>query len=113
MLTEPTLEKMKELGLYGMAEAFIEQQKSSASDELSFEERLALLIDAEWIVRHNKRLTRRLKEAKLRISSACTEDVETSPERGLDKGTLLRLASCSFVVDKMPYRFVAFTIGRS
>lgn len=101
MLTEPTLDKLKELALFGMAQAFIDQDKDKGITKLSFDERLALLVDAEWMVRQNRRLERRLKEAKLRVSQACTEDVETSAARGLDKATLLKLASCSFVAEHL------------
>ena len=101
MLTEPTLDKLKDLALHGMAEAFIEQQNKADLDELSFDDRLSLLVDAEWILRHNKRLTRRLREAKLRISNACIEDVDAAPQRGLPKAELLRLASCTFIAEHM------------
>lgn len=101
MLTEPTVDKLKELALYGMAQALMEQDTQKDVAKLSFDERLALLVDAEWMLRQNRRLDRRLKEAKLRVSQACTEDVETSQARGIDKATLLKLASCGFVVEHL------------
>ena len=101
MLTEPTLEKLKELALYGMADAFIDQQKKTDLGALEFDERFSLLVDAEWMRRHNKRLKRRLSEAKLRLSQACTEDIDTGAARGLEKALLHKLASCSFVGEHM------------
>jgi DNA replication protein DnaC len=97
VLIEPTIEKLKELGLNAMADAFTEQQKQPATTTASFEDRLGLLVDAEWLFRRNKRLRRRMTEAKLRVSDACTENVDISPARGLDKAVWLRLAACTFV----------------
>lgn len=97
MLTEPTLDKLKELTLYAMANAFLEQQKKPDVHGLDFEDRFSLLVDAEWMVRHNKRIQRRLREAKLRITQACIEDVDASSARGLEKALLHRLATCSYV----------------
>ena len=101
MLTEPTLEKLKELSLFGMADAYVDQRKKPLGSDLTFEERFGLLVDAEWMLRQNKRLTRRLAEAKLRLSQACVEDVETGAARGLERAALLQLSSCSFVHDKL------------
>lgn len=101
MLTEPTLDKLKDLTLHGMANAFVEQQKKNDLHDLAFEDRFGLIVDAEWILRHNKRLDRRLREAKLRFPNACVEDVETSTARGLDKSTLQRLASCAWIEEHM------------
>jgi len=101
MLTEPTLEKLKELSLFGMADAYVDQRKKPLGSDLTFEERFGLLVDAEWMLRQNKRLTRRLAEAKLRLSQACVEDVETGAARGLERAALLQLSSCAFVHDKL------------
>lgn len=101
MLTEPTLDKLKELSLYGMADTYVEQLRKPAGGGLSFEDRFGLLVDAEWMLRQNKRLKRRLSEAKLRLSNAAVEDVETAQARGLEKAVLLRLASCVFIQNKL------------
>lgn len=101
MLTEPTLDKLKELSLYGMADTYVEQQRKPSEDGLSFEDRFGLLVDAEWMLRQNKRLKRRLSEAKLRLSNAAVEDVETASARGLERAVLLRLAGCVFIKDKL------------
>ena len=101
MLTEPTLDKLKDLTLHGMANAFVEQLKKNDVHDLAFEDRFGLIVDAEWILRHNKRLDRRLREAKLRFPNACIEDVEASASRGLDKATLQRLATCAWIEEHM------------
>jgi len=75
MLNTPTMERLRELKFHGMAHALEEQLASAEYEDLSFEERLALLIDREAIERENKRLSSRLKKAKLR-QQACMEDIE-------------------------------------
>jgi len=97
MLTEPTLEKLKGLKLDAMAAAWQEQQRSAEMQKLSFDERLGLLVDAEWMWRENRRLERTLKEAKLRLSQACVEDIDYSSKRELDKAVMRQLASCRWV----------------
>jgi DNA replication protein DnaC len=97
MLSEPTLEKLKALDLHGLAHAWVEQQHQPDLTRLSFDERLGLLVDVEWDRRQNKRLERRLTEAKLKLSRACLEDVDYSPPRQLDKAVVRQLASCKWI----------------
>lgn len=97
MLKEPTMEKLQALRLHALAAAWVEQQKSADVVAMSFDERLALLVDAEWMARENARLARALREAKLRISGASMEDIDYSPRRELDKSALRQLASCKWV----------------
>lgn len=97
MLNEPTIEKMRELRLRAMADAWQRQQQDPKLSSLSFDERLGMLIDAEHDARHNRRLERLLKDAELRISNATLEDVHASPARGLDKPMLRQLASAVWI----------------
>lgn len=99
MLTEPTMEKLTALGLSGMAAAFAQQKKDTDVTSLSFEERLGLLVDAEWTERHNRRLQRHLREAKLRMSRACIEDIDYPSRRGLDRSMIRSLATCQWVTE--------------
>jgi DNA replication protein DnaC len=99
MLTVPTVEKLKALRLDALAQAWLEQQRAPDVGALSFDERLALLVDAEWLARENKRLARALKEAKLRLSQACVEDIDYPARRELDKAVVKQLASCKWIVE--------------
>jgi DNA replication protein DnaC len=101
MLIEPTLEKLKALRLETMAAAWTDQQKSSETARLSFDERLGLLVDAEWLSRENKRLARCLKEAKLKMSQACVEGIDYPAHRELEKATVRALATCRWVQEHM------------
>jgi DNA replication protein DnaC len=92
MLTHPTLEKLSSLKLTGMLEALEQQMQSKEIKELSFEERLGMLLDAQDSYQRNQRFVRRLQQANLR-QSACIEDVDFKHQRCLDKSQLLDLAS--------------------
>jgi DNA replication protein DnaC len=99
MLNEPTLEKLKALKLDALAAAWVEQHEKPDIAALSFDERLGLLVEAQWLARENKRLTRSLKEAKLRYAQACVEDIDYPPRRELDKAVIRQLASCRWVAE--------------
>ena len=84
MLQQHTLDKLHSLRLAGMAMAFEQQLAQPAAQELSFEERFALLLDQEILYRDNRRLTRLLKAARLRLN-ACVEDIDyRHPEGSTD-----------------------------
>ena len=97
MMTEPTLEKLRAMRLEGMAASWLEQQKDTAATKLAFDERFGMLVDAEWLHRENKRLGRALKEAKLKLSQACVEDIDYPARRELDKAVVRQLSSCRWV----------------
>jgi DNA replication protein DnaC len=96
MLTHPTVERLRGLGLAAMAEAFIELQGTAGAAELSREDWLGLLVDREATSRDDKRLARRLREAKLR-QAAVVEDTDFRTPRGLDRALFLRLAGCGWI----------------
>lgn len=97
MLNEPTMTKLMALRLATMASAWAEQQKDPKIGALGFDERFGLLVDAEYLARDNRKVTRLLKGAKLRISSASMEDVKVSSKKGLDRATCNQLASCRWI----------------
>ena len=99
MLNHPTLDKLLALRLTGMAKALSEQMALPESQALTFEERLGLLVDHELTARSDRRLTTRLRQAKLRLS-ASLEDIDYRHPRGLDKALVLRLASCQWIHDR-------------
>lgn len=99
MLNNQTLSKLREMRLSGMADAFNEQLKQPPNN-MDFEERLGLLIESEWLARENRKLTRRLRQAKLR-QNACTEDIDYNHPRGLNKQIVQDLSHCRWVKDKL------------
>ena len=90
MLQEPMMEKLLAMRLHGMADALKTQEQDPGSRELSFLERLALLVDHQWNWRQNQALARRLHGAKLR-GNACVEEIDYRAARGLDKSVIRAL----------------------
>ena len=91
MLTQPTIEKLIAMRLRGMADAFKQQQESADCQQLSFEERLGLLVDRQWNWRENRALERRLRNARLQ-GPACVEDIDYRTPRGLDRSLMRSLS---------------------
>jgi len=96
MLTHPTAERLRGLGLSAMADAFTELQGMAEAADLSREDWLGLLVDREATSRDNKRLVRRLRDAKLR-QAAVVEDTDFRTPRGLDRALFLKLAGCGWI----------------
>jgi len=96
MLNQHTIERLRELRLHGMAKAMEDQQTNTATQDLNFEERFGMLVDAETHDREDRRLTRILRSAKLKVS-ACPEDIDYKAKRGLDKKVMSMLTSCDWI----------------
>jgi len=100
MLNQNTMAKLHEMKLGVMAGALHKQIEDNTFAEMSFEERVGLLVDAEWTARKNNRLTRLLRTAAFALPNACLEDIEYHPDRKLDKAFITRLGSCQFAEDR-------------
>jgi DNA replication protein DnaC len=96
MLIHQTLDKLDQMSLGAMAAALREQLEQSQYLELPFEDRLGLLVDREANWRENRRLTTRLKAARLR-HRATVEDIDFRAPRGLDRSVILSLARAGWV----------------
>lgn len=96
MTFEATLEKMREMKLHGMANAFAATANTDFTKNFTTDELLAHLIDSEWEYRYNRRLARLLKNANFRYS-ASFEQINFDHKRNLDKNTLLRLSNCDWI----------------
>lgn len=97
MLNSPTEHKLLTLNLRGMLTAWRQQQSDSQYASLGFDERFGLLVDAETLERENTRLERLLREARLKLSQACIEDVDYAARRELDRSQIRQLATCRWV----------------
>ncbi|MBO9484463.1 IS21-like element helper ATPase IstB [Salinisphaera sp. G21_0] len=98
MLLNPTLEKLQTLKLSGMYEALNEQLNSPDIEQMSFDERLGLMVDREVTVRDNRRLKTRLKNARLR-QHACMEDIDFRHPRGLKREQFQQLLGSGWIKD--------------
>ena len=96
MLNHPTSDRLRELGLAGMARALEEMRRQPEGAKLGFEARLALLVDREMIERDTKRLHARLRFAGLRVQ-ATPEDVDYRAARGLDRALFQKLTGGEWI----------------
>jgi len=91
MLTQQTLDKLYDMKLPAMAEAFNQQLEQPDLAELSFEDRFAMLVDRQWTFKEDRRMTRLLRIAKLK-DSACIENIDFRTPRALDRSLVVRLS---------------------
>jgi DNA replication protein DnaC len=99
MLNQATLDKLHAMKLSALADAFQHQLSSPQHAELNFAERLGLLVDVEWEARQQRKLTQRLRDARLRYP-ASIEDLDYNSARGLDRQVVLGLASCEWIRER-------------
>lgn len=98
MFSNPTVEKLRDLKLKVMAQ--IMSEPDHALRELTFEERFGIMVEREWLARKNSRIKRLLRSAALGLN-ACMEDIDYSTDRPIDKKTIQKLATCSFIEQKL------------
>ena len=92
MMMNTTIEQLRTLKLHGMAGGLQEQLTQAGMTGISFEERLALLVDREVHLRNDKRQERLLKLAHLKYPQAAIEDIDTRAGRGLERRAVMSLA---------------------
>jgi|TARA_B110000902_G_scaffold265956_1_gene351928 DNA replication protein DnaC len=102
MTYKQTLSQMAELKWHGAVGAYKDQQTNIALHGLGFDERLAILTEAEIHDRSQRRQQRLLKQAKLKSSNACIEDIDYSTTRSLDRQLVSTLASCNWINNCQP-----------
>ena len=100
MLTQPLLQQLHDLRLRGMAAALEQQLTTLTSNELTFDERLGLLIQHELVERQSCRLRQRLRWAKL-TQPAALEDLDLKAARGLDRAALGQVSSLAWITEHL------------
>lgn len=96
---QATIEKMQKLKLFGMIKAFHSTMENGVKNNFTADELLAHLIDAEWDLRHNRRLEKLIKDARFRYQ-ASIEQIDFNLKRNLDKNMLLRFMDCDWINKK-------------
>ena len=99
MLYPQTIEQLHKLRLQGMIKSIEEQNHIPQLNQMSFDERFALMVDREMLHRNTKQTNRRLKTAKLKYPKALPEDINWNKKRGLDKKEIINLLSCQWIVN--------------
>lgn len=100
MLNENTISKLQEMHLSVMAKIFKDQLSDPNMNSLSFEDRLGLIVDAEWVSRKNNHLKRLIKNANFSDTEACIENIEYHSDRNLDKAQITRLGTCNYIAER-------------
>lgn len=95
-MVQQTIDRLHDLRLKVMADAYFDQKNRGDYGTLPFDERLQLLVEAEWLNRQDRRTKRRLKNAKLK-QPACIEDIDYKSNRGLNRKQMEDLATCHWV----------------
>ena len=98
MLNNPTVEKLRDLKLKVMAQMMSELDPTLR--ELSFDERLGIMVEKEWLAKKNARIKRLLNSASLGLN-ACIEDIDYLADRTIDKKTIQILSTCSFIEQQL------------
>ena len=98
-MTQQTCLWLRELRLPAMEKAYARQLELPACDALGFDERLALLLQAELESRNNKKLSRLLKAANLKDKNACLEEIDFEKSRNINKSLVANLADCRWIRD--------------
>lgn len=97
MMNNTTVTQLRSLKLQGFADALQQQHEQAAGLDLSFDERLALLVDREVHARGDRKRTRLLQRAQLKYPTATVEDASFEGVRGIDRAALMALALSTWV----------------
>ena len=100
MMNQVTVNKLHDMRLSAMAEAYREQMENSDMSALSFDERFGMMVDFEWSRRKSNHLNRLIRQAGLHFHNAAIEDVEYHADRKLDQAQILQLSGCNYIAEK-------------
>ena len=106
MINQSTTDKLIEMRLTAMADAFRIQMDDSSMKDISFEERFGMLVDVEYTSRKNNRLKRIIRNAELEQPDACIAGIDYRSGRKLNKELIKRLATCEYIAE---YRNIFIT----
>ena len=97
MLTETMVSKLQEMRLSLMTNVLKDQLADLQFQNMAFEDRIGLLVDAEWHARKNNHLNKLIRQVTFSAPGACLENVEYLPDRGLKQEELLRFGTCNYI----------------
>ena len=95
-MTKEILDKIKKLRLLGMARAYETSLENDKLVNLSADELIGMLVEAEWDDRQNRNIDRRLRNARFRYQS-CIESIDYAASRNLDRNQIMRFAECTYI----------------
>ena len=97
MVRQVTIDKLHDMRLSTMADAFEAQCNDQSYDGFCFEDRFGMLVDKEWDKRKNSKLQKLIRTADFRYPNACMEDIEYHVDRKLDKAQMLEFSTCRYI----------------
>jgi DNA replication protein DnaC len=100
MTLQALYDQLLDLRLPAFRDALREQQGNPQFSELTFEDRLALLVDHECCQRRENRIRRNIRAANFPMQ-ASLEEIDFSPARGLDRSAILELGQCAWVASRL------------
>ena len=106
MTNQSTIDKLIEMRLSSMADAFRIQMDDSTMKEVPFEDRFGMLVDVEYANRKNNRLKRLIRQAELEQPDASIAAIDYQSGRKLNKALISRLATCEYISE---YRNIFIT----
>lgn len=106
MINQSTIDKLIEMRLTSMADAFRIQMDDPAMKEVPFEDRFGMLVDVEYTNRKNNRLKRLIRNAELEQPDASIAAIDYTSGRKLNKSLITRLATCEYIAE---YRNIFIT----
>ena len=106
MINQSTTDKLIEIRLTAMADAFRIQMDDNSMKDISFEDRFGMMVDVEYTSRKNNRLKRIIRNAELEQPDACIAGIDYRSGRKLNKALINRLATCEYIAE---YRNIFIT----
>ena len=104
-----TYEKLLSLKLYKMAELYKEQSNLQSFRDMTFDEQMTLLVDAESDDKYNKMVDGIKKRSKIKMLNASLTDIHYYPDRGLDKELMIKLSMGNYIEDHINVLIIGAT----
>lgn len=99
MINQSTVDKLIEMRLSSMSDAFLQQQTDPRMKEVPFEDRFGMIVDIEYVKRKNNRRSRLIRNAEFDQPDASIMDINYTSGRKLNKSLIQRLATCDYIPD--------------
>lgn len=95
--SQSTMDKLYSMRLSVMAQAYRGQEESPGAADMTFDERFAMIADAEWDARRVNKRTRLLRQASFSEPEANVADVRYDAGRKLDMAEIVELSNCEWI----------------
>ena len=99
MINNPTIDKLLEMRLTAMADAYLQQLSDPTMKEADFDDRLGMMVDIEYTRRKNNRLDRLIRHAEFEQPDASIIGINYSSGRKINKDLIKRLATCEYIAE--------------